>query len=370
MSVNKVNRCSSSPRTSVRGGGDVRWCAFSDYLARRLLGVDGTTLSMASATAMLNAIDLDWDQLAVEAAQIDPATLPVIIPQNTPFNGLAQSYTSRWPALARAAWFPGIGDGACANIGSGGLGPRRIALTVGTSGAVRLVRHLPKGNASSAPASLWTYRLDETRAVIGAAISNGGIVPDRLADLTGLTFDGPEIAEASRLAPDSHGLTMLPFMAGERAPLWNDWVTAAVVGWRVATTSADLMRAGMEAVSYRLALLYDDLAGEADAEHEIVANGGAILRNPAWLQMLADVLRHRVIALSPEDEASARGAALMALECAGGIGSLADADDPAKSGRVIEPNSARGDIYRAAMDRQNRLLALLYEDGRSLLDGR
>lgn len=355
---------------STEYGRTARWCAFSDFLIRRLFGVDGTSVSMASSTALLNAKDLTWDELAIQAAQIDPRTLPPILPQRTPISGLSQAFAGRWPPIARAPWFPGIGDGGCANIGSGAVGPHRIALTVGTSGAVRMVRDRPGGTATSAPPSLWTYRLDTDRAVIGAAISNGGIVPDRLAELTGGTLDGPLAAEAAGLDADSHGLTILPFMAGERAPLWNDWVTASVVGWRLATTPADLMRAGIEAVSYRLAMLYDDLAGEAEAEHEIVANGGAILRSPAWLQMLADVFRHPVIALSPEEEASARGAALLVLEYAGLIDSPADAVDPAASGQVVEPDDARGDIYRAAMDRQNRLFDLLYEDGRSRLDGR
>lgn len=345
-----------------------RWCALSDFLIRELFGVDATSVSMASATAMLNQASLDWDSLAVEAAQIDPEALPEIIPQRTELSGLRPRYASRWPALARVTWFPGVGDGACANVGSGGIGRYRIALTIGTSGAVRMVRKLPKGRPSAAPKSLWTYRLDEDRAVIGAAISNGGVVPDRIAELTGVALDGPVAAEAARLQPDSHGLTLLPFMAGERAPLWNDWVTAAVVGWRLATSPADLLRAGIEAVSYRLALLYDDLAGQADAEHEIVANGGAILRNPAWLQILADVLRHPILALSPDEEASARGGALLALQYAGVIDSLADADDPAASGQLVRPDPTRGDIYRAAMARQNRLLDLLYQDGRSRLE--
>ena len=345
-----------------------RWCAFTDYLTRRLLGVDGTTVSMASSTALLNATNLAWDELAVSSAQIDPVTLPEFLPHRAALSGLAAPFSARWPALRNVPWFPGIGDGGCANIGSGGIGTHRIALTVGTSGALRMVRSRTAGTSTSAPASLWTYRLDEDRAVIGAAISNGGVVPDRIAELTGVALDGAAAAEAAQLEPDAHGLTILPFLAGERAPLWNDWVTAAIVGMRLATTPAELLRAGIEAVSYRLALLYDDLASEADADHEIVANGGAILRSPMWLKMLADVMRHPVIALSPEDEASARGAALLALEYSSVIKSLADADDPAASGRVIEPDSARGDVYREAMYRQNRLLDLLYQEGRSRLD--
>ena len=139
-------------------------------------------------------------------------------------------------------------------------------------------------------------------------------------------------------------------------------MSGSLTGLRLATTPADLLRAGMEAVSYRLALLYRDLATQADPDHAIIANGGAVLRSGAWLQMLADVLQHPIVALPPDEESSARGAALMALEYAGLIRSLADVDDPVLSGTLIEPNPANAAIYAAAMARQEKLLDLLNQN--------
>jgi gluconokinase len=344
-----------------------QWVAFSDYLLGELFDAEGTTVSMASSTAMLNAASQRWDDMAIAAAGIDAKTLPVIVDQRQPLSALAGTYRDRWPALTECPWFRGIGDGACANVGSGGIGPDRIALTVGTSGAVRMVSPLAVGIAPSAPDTLWTYRLDNERAVVGAAISNGGVVVDWLAGLTRLDFSSDEMAAAAAIAPDAHGLTMLPYLAGERAPIWSDWVSGAAVGLRLATTASDLLRAGMESVAYCLAALYEDLATQAVAEHNIVANGGAILRSPAWLQMLADVLQHPILALPAEEESSARGAALMALEFSGLIASLSDADDPVQYGRIIEPNVNHAAVYLAARDRQKRLLDLLYKDGKPAL---
>ncbi len=191
---------------------------------------------------------------------------------------------------------------------------------------------------------------------------------DWFGDLTGSAFDSEAFRCAEKLEPDSHGLTVLPFLAGERAPIWSDWATGAVSGLKLATTAADLIRAGMESVSYRLGMIYADLATQAEPDHQILANGGAILRSAVWLQMVADVFQHPVVALPPDEESTARGAALMALEYAGLIESLLDADDPAGYGRTIEPDPTRAEIYRAAMDRQNRLLDLLYENGKPRLD--
>ena len=345
------------------------WCAFSDYLAKTLFGADGTSISMASSTALMNATTQEWDDLAVKAACVDPATLPSIRNQREPLGQLSAVFGQRWPALANCPWFGGIGDGACANVGSGGIGPDRIALTVGTSGALRMVTQQPRGTRSSAPDSLWTYRLDDRRAVIGGAISNGGKVVDWLVELTGASFDGSEMDQAASLEPDSHGLTILPFLAGERAPIWSDWVTGAVTGLKLATTPADLFRAAMESVSYRLAMIYADLATQAERDHQIIANGGAILRSDAWVQMLADVMQRPIVTLPPGEESTARGAALMALEYAGLIDDLTDANDPVAYGRVIDPDPRRADAYKVAMKRQNHLLDLLYDEGKPRLDG-
>jgi gluconokinase len=345
-----------------------RWCGFGEYLVRDLFGHDGVSVSMASSTALLNATGQQWDDMAVAASGINLDNLPPIIDQTQPLTGLSPSAAARWPALSHCPWFWPIGDGACANVGCGGIGPHRIALTVGTSGALRMVAPRPPGTELATPKSLWTYRLDDQGAVVGAAISNGGKVVDWISDLTHAPLDGTEMARAATMKPDAHGLTLLPFLAGERAPIWSDWVTGTVAGLKLATTPADLLRAGMESVSYRLARLYADLSTTAAQDHQILANGGAILASEAWLQMLADVFQHPIVALPPEEESSARGAALLALLYAGLIDSLEVTDDPVTYGRTIDPNPENAAIYQAAMARQQRLYDLLYENGKPRLD--
>ena len=335
------------------------WVAFSDFLLRRLVGYRGTSVSMASATAMMNQHTCQWDDLAIRAANIDPGTLPTINATSESLGPIQTDLATRWPTLASAQWFAAYGDGACANVGSGGTGPNRIALTVGTSGAVRMVE--PMRRISEATDNLWTYRIDAERAVLGAAISNGGKVVEWLSERTGGAIGDTDWDTAAALPIDAHGLTVLPFLAGERAPIWNDWVTGAIVGLRLATTPPEIIRAGMESVTWRLALLYQALGGHAEDPHEIVANGGAILRSPAWLQLLADAPQHQIIALPADEEASARGAALLALQAAGMIDSLDDADDPARDGQRITPNPAHADACKRAIARQQTLFAALYD---------
>jgi gluconokinase len=360
-----------------------RWQGFSEFAAERLFGERPARASfaMASGTGLLDVRRLTWDEPLLNAVKIRPEQLPPLVDRDEAHPTLASPYASRWGPLRRVPWYPAIGDGACANVGSGAVGPGRIAVTLGTSGAVRIVIEtagrrdggtagtdspaVPPSGRPAAP--LWSYRLDRERAVVGGAISNGGIFMGWLRNLMGADIGDETIAEAEAQEPDEHGLTLLPFLTGERYPPHVDRAAGVIAGLTLATTPADLLRAGMEAVSYRLARIYERLKPLAAPEHTIVANGGALLHSPAWLQMTADVFGHNLIALPAKDEASARGAALLALQSSGSVPDLAAALDPATSpdATVYAADPYRHATYRAALTRGARLERLLYSDAGS-----
>jgi gluconokinase len=268
---------------------------------------------------------------------------------------LRADFAKRWPALADAKWFPALGDGACANVGSGAIGSSRIALTVGTSAAVRMILPRPPDQPWVVPPGLWAYRLNRQRAVLGGALSNGGNLLRWIWNTTGADRDDETTAAAAALAPDSTGLTFLPFLAGERSPGWHDDASGVIAGLTVSTRPEHIIRAGMEAVAYRLAAVYDALRPLASPEHEIVASGGAILAMPSWLQITADALGHSLSASAPGDESTARGAALMAAVETGMLHGI-EADFDATDGTShYTPNMAHHERYLTGRDRQARL---------------
>jgi gluconokinase len=193
----------------------------------------------------------------------------------------------------------------------------------------------------------------------GGALSNGGNLLRWVRDLVGAPLDGPAMAAAAAMPPDAHGLTLLPFVAGERSPGWHDGADAAIAGVTLATRPEHLLRAAMEAVALRFARVYEALRPLAAPEHEIVVNGGAIVNSPAWLGIVADALGHDLLALPAGDEASARGAALVALVAAGVLPDLAAAD-PAAAAEPERPDPDRHARYKLARARQERLEAALY----------
>jgi gluconokinase len=340
----------------------VRWCSFADFATRQIHGQDFTSLSMASGTGMLDVRSGDWDEEIIAAAGIERSTLPEIVPASTPITTMRAAFSERWPYLVEIPWFPGIGDGACANVGCGAITSDRIALTVGTSAAIRVIIDRPIGQAFEIPSDVWAYRLDEQRVVFGGALSNGGNVVSWLRGVAGEDPTEETMSEAGAIAPDSHGLTVLPFLAGERSPIWNDRATGVIAGLTLSTGKVELLRAFMEAVALRLSLIYTSIVPLVEPDHKIVLNGGAVLHSPVWMKIIADALGHPVTPLPPEEESSARGGALIAMVSAGIISDLGATLDPADGCQPIEPISANAPLYEAARDRQLRLESLLLPD--------
>jgi gluconokinase len=316
---------------------------------------------MASGTGLLATATLDWEPGVAEAAGISTSALPTLVDRTDAYTGLKEPFAGRWSALAAIPWYPAIGDGAAANVGAGCVGRARIALTIGTSAAMRLVVPDESQREENAllPPRIWSYRLDRGHRVLGGALSNvTGWLADHLAD-----GDFDELTEAaSRIAPDSHGLTMLPFLAGERSPSWNDKATGTISGIRLSTTGGDLFRVTLESTAYRLAAIYDDLKTLAVRGHEIHANGAAALKSPLWLQIIADTLGHAVEAVDAEAEASARGAAICAFETVGMLESLQGLDHTVSN--RYEPDMSNHKAYVQARQRQSRL-----EDAISMVVG-
>jgi gluconokinase len=304
---------------------------------------------MASGTGLLDQTRGAWDADMLAATGIAVAHLPPI--DDAPAPGLVAPYDARWPALARVPWHPAHGDGACSNVGSDCRGPDRIALNVGTSAALRVVRLEATGRPHPpTPAGLWRYRLDADRALVGGATSEGGNVLAWCRRHLALPEDGDALEAAlDAVAPDGHGLTALPFLAGERSPGWRPEARAAVAGVSLATTAAEITRALLEGVALRLADIYDRLRPLAADDHVVVASGGALSHSPVWAQIVTDALGVSV-ALDDDVEASARGAALLALEA---LGAPVPVAPPPL--RVLRPAPERHARYRAARERQRRL---------------
>jgi gluconokinase len=313
----------------------------------------GVSLSVASWTGLLNRQTLAWDAELLAHLDLSADRLPPLVDAGTPFTGLLPEYAARWPALRDVPWFPALGDGAAANLGSGCVAPDRVALTIGTTGAMRVVTP-DRQRPVNVPLGLWLYRVDAERGLLGGALTEGGSLFAWMQQT--LALGGNLEADLAQMQPDSHGLTLLPFLAGERSPGWAENAQAAITGLRLSTTPLDILRAGLESIALRFALVYRRLNEAVPQAREVIASGGAILASPAWMQIIADAL-NRPLTACAEAEASSRGAALLALESLGALRDLREA--PPALGQTYFPDEARHEKYADALERQQELYAAL-----------
>ncbi|MBA2690962.1 MAG: gluconokinase [Rubrobacter sp.] len=323
-----------------------RWISPGEYIYLRLFGETSVGTSMASANGLFEQNEKRWDEEILEAIRLPEDRLSPV--SDAPMRGLRGEWAERWPKLAEVPWFPAVGDGAASNVGCGCVDEGKLALMVGTSGAMRI---LWKAEAIEVPPGVWRYRADSERVVMGGALSNGGNLVEWLRD----TLRLPEPDEAEKLlaemGPDSHGLTFLPLLAGERGPGWADRANGVVAGLSMASEPMDILRAAMESVALRFAIIAGMLEKASSGEKEVIATGGGLVNSPAWTRIMADALG-RPVKLSNVEEASSRGAALLALEKLGEIEIDKLSTPP---GETFAPDEKNHETYMNALERQKRL---------------
>jgi gluconokinase len=322
------------------------WLDFGTYLLRAWLGRPlPCSYSVASWTGLFNRQTLAWDAEWIRILGLAPETLPPLADFAPPHRGLSPVYAERWPALREAAFYLPIGDGAAANVGVGAEAPHTLALSLGTTGALRLIN---AEDLPPVPPGLWSYRVDAHRHLIGGATSEGGNIYAWLTQHLALGDFDP----ATLLArpAEAHGLVILPYWAGERSPGWAVDAVGTIHGLRLGTNPLDILQAAMEGVALRLSLIAERLPPAP--ERRLVATGGALSASPAWAQIVADAL-NLPLHLCAESEATARGTAFLIAE-----GNFQPA--PPAFSQIFQPRPAYHESLMRVRQRQTHLHEVLY----------
>lgn len=321
-----------------------QWMDIGTYCYRQWFSTDVPgSYSVASWSGMFNRESCSWDQTWLDILKLDRDQFVPLADFNAVQVGLSPEYTQRWPVLKDVPFYLCIGDGAAANIGSAAVDETRLALTVGTTAAIRKVSTATLPNV---PAGLWAYRVTANRHLIGGATTEGGSIFHWAKQTLRLPEDAQIENELQQREPDQHGLTFLPLLAGERAPGWRTNAVGMIDGLHQSTSAMDILQAALESVALRLSMI----AGMLDASDvQVMASGGALSASPAWAQMMADAFGCP-LHLIAETETTALGIAQLIRETLDHR-SLAS---PIVS-EVITPHSEAVRIYQAARDRLNAL---------------
>ena len=272
--------------------------------------------SEASWMGLLNFTAMKWDEKAISLSLIDPKTLP-LLSNFTALNDrvLSPHYLSSYPELKNCKFYPGIGDGAAATVGSNCEGKRRISVTVGTSAAVRII--IKNSDIETVmkvpPPGLFCYRLDKDRLLIGGALTDGGSLLDWFSNLIGTVNYKKVVEEVTRnylnSNYDSKSVTVLPFWSGERSIGWHDGASGTISGLTHDSSAASILLGIMEGLAFRISkiihLMRDSGLIDSTDVACLVASGTALESSPVLRQMIANLSGYNLVCLKPDGRGEA-----------------------------------------------------------------
>lgn len=292
-----------------------KFLSIKEYIFHCLAGQYIIDYSTASATGLFDVEKREWSSLAISLHQqpIEKFSIPVPPDFSIQLSDAQSSFLSL-PHSVR--WMVGASDGCCAQLGSGATQPGDISITVGTSGAVR---RLSKSRWIDPHGRVFYYLLDADTFVCGGATNNATSV---IKWFSSQFLQNPELSlpdffeRIKNQEAGSSGLIFLPYLFGERAPVYDAAASGVFFGISVQHTLVHFQRAVAEGICFALKSILETLEKGTDSSRLIVSGG--ITYSQVWLHMLSDVLGRELI-IATDYDASAIGAAMIAFQANGQI---------------------------------------------------
>jgi gluconokinase len=295
-----------------------KFISIKEYVWYKLFGEFEVDYSIASATGLMNIDKLKWNERSMDVASIAGHQLSTLVNTNHRRSCRDSTLCAQLGISPDTSFVIGASDGCLANVGSFATGDGYMALTIGTSGAVRVTRKKPMLNFK---AMTFNYRLDDTTFICGGPINNGGVALKWYAEnLLEKKLESPGdytlLFEALKnTSPGADGLIFLPYVLGERAPIWNSNASGLFFGMRGHHKQAHFTRAVIEGISTSLYdIAYNMIETGLDIRQVHVSGG--FVHSDQWLQLLADLFGKKVCLINTAD-ASAVGAAYLSMKDSG-----------------------------------------------------
>jgi xylulokinase len=342
-----------------------RWVLLAkDYVGYRLTGQMATDPSDASGTNAYDQVAQRWSEELLEAARLDAMLLPRIVPSTTVLGGISTDAAAATGLLEATPVVIGGGDGPCANLGAGVVGPADGAYTyLGSSAWISLASDAPLHDPAM---RFMTFdHVVPGRFAPTATMQAGGASLEWIGDIV-MADREPDgrarlVAAAAEVEAALDGLLFLPYLLGERSPLWDPRARGVFVGLARHHGPAHLARAVLEGVAFNLrsCLLALEETGRPIATLDAIGGGA---RSDVWLQILADVWDRPIRRRSLVDEANSLGAAILGGVATGILPSFEVAGRLSEVGRTFEPSEGRhlryAERYELFLDAYQRLQPL------------
>jgi xylulokinase len=321
------------------------------FIGYKLTGVFYQDLSTCNGYHIFNISKGILDAKLARQLKLSTDLVPEIVPCHQVI-GEVSAEASNITALPKGIPVIAGGlDAACCTLGAGVLNTGQTQEQGGQAGGMSIVT----SDALIHPKLILSNHVIPNRWLLQGGTTGGGGV---LKWLKEQIFDDLRIPEtiktknhfeimshlASKSLPGSNGLLFLPYMSGERSPLWDPQAKGTFVGISYQTQKEDIIRSVMEGVGFSL-LHNIQTAKEVNAEVDGLISVGGAANSETWTQIKSDITG-RPIKVPFSDFATPLGAALLAGVGTGVYSSFEEAvDKTVKIQRYHEPNFKNHQLY-------------------------
>lgn len=287
-----------------------KFLSIKEYVFFRLTGKFFVDHSTASSTGLFDIDKLKWSKEVLDYIDIKTELFSAAVAVDQMFDLKAQWATScgldqKTPLII------GASDGCLAQFGSNALGNDDLTITLGTSGAIRVASRSKKVDSRG---RVFNYVLNTDIFVCGGATNSGSVLLEwfKSVDPTASGDIDQFSKQACQIPAGCEGLLCVPFLLGERAPVYDPDACGVFWGVKMHHTRVHFQRALLEGICFELKWILETVEKNFGKRTNIILSGG-ITRSPAWMQMLCDVLGRKMVAHTGID-ASSVGAARLGFE--------------------------------------------------------
>jgi gluconokinase len=341
-----------------------KFISIKEYIIYQLTGQLVIDQSIASSTGLFNIHTLQWEPAALAYAGIKTQQLSEAVPIFFSDLKLKKEYIRLFRLSSTTKVIVGASDGCLATLGAGVVTEGNATITIGSSGAMRVAGTQVIQDSQQ---RFFNYILTEGKYISGGPTNNGGVVFEWFVQqfgASGVHLDMEQtvkqlLIEAERVSSGAGGLLFLPYLLGERAPLWNANARGAYLGVNITHERRHFIRATVEGIVYEMYSIGKLLQQYRSIENLYI--NGAYATLPLFAQILSDVFGKTVYINDKHDSASA-GAALLALTHLGVYPDLETAAQTIRSVETYHANVAHHELYGRFAEIFDRLSHKLAED--------
>ena len=324
-----------------------KFMSLKSYIIQQLTGSCVIDHSLSSATGMLDIHKKQWDKTALQYAGIKATQLPDAVPIDYCPGKLLPQYRVSLGLPAVTKILVGSSDGCFATLGAGVWGEQKATITIEDSAAVRVIGTRVLHDKKQ---RLFNYVLDDTHYVSGGPSNSGGIVFEWFAKQFGDFRDAYDIetcikeliADAATVEPGSEKLLFLPYLLGERAPIWNANARGVFFGVNINHERKHFARAVIEGILFQMFSIMKMLQEHRDIKQ--ISINGSFASMPFCTQLIADIFNLPVYASTNASSVS-MGAFLLSATDIGLYQNIEAAARSVTLSEAYKPNKYNNSIY-------------------------